>query len=115
MGTLLTRAAGVHGDGPGTEGSISASSGRALRLGMPGTCRPERTLVSVHRAGRRDPPTHLARVSSSTLQPETEENLLLSLRALQACPRDTQACLSRRAAPQSLHPLWAQPSLLTMP
>lgn len=47
---------------------------------MPGTCRPERTLVSVHRAGRRDPPTHLARVSSSTLQPETEENLLLSLR-----------------------------------
>lgn len=40
-------AEGVQGDGPGTEGSISASSGRALRLGMTGTWRPERTLLSV--------------------------------------------------------------------
>lgn len=47
---------------------------------MPGTCRPERALVSVHRTGRRDPPHPPGGVSSPTLQPETEDNMLLSLR-----------------------------------
>lgn len=49
-------AEGVQGDGPGTEGSISASLGRALRLGMPGPWRPERTLLSVQQGWPWDHP-----------------------------------------------------------
>lgn len=72
-GASLTQAwvPGVQGDGPGTEGSISASSGRALRLGMAGTWRPARMQVSVQRVlGLVLPPGRGYSLHPCSLRPE---------------------------------------------